>query len=325
MNDNLLVFQNVSKVFRRVGFGFLGKATVQALKDISFSLSSQPEVLALVGESGSGKSTICRLILGLEEPTSGEILYKGKSVSDWLRSNKKEYIKEVQIIFQDPYEVYNPFYRVDRVLWMAIKKFNIASGDEAERLIYESLEAVGLRPREILGRYPHQLSGGERQRIMLSRIYLIKPRLLVADEPVSMLDASLRAIFLDHLREFKKLGISSLYITHDLNTAYYIADRIMIIYSGRILERGPTEDVIKNPLHPYTKMLITSIPVPDPNKRWQDRVVIDVAKLQKVSGREAIGGCPFYNRCQFAMDKCEKDFPPTEKINNQEVNCFLYG
>jgi peptide/nickel transport system ATP-binding protein len=136
MNDNLLVFQNVSKVFRRVGFGFLGKATVQALKDISFSLSSQPEVLALVGESGSGKSTICRLILGLEEPTSGEILYKGKSVSDWLRSNKKEYIKEVQIIFQDPYEVYNPFYRVDRVLWMAIKKFNIASGDEAEILIY---------------------------------------------------------------------------------------------------------------------------------------------------------------------------------------------
>jgi peptide/nickel transport system ATP-binding protein len=136
----------------------------------------------------------------------------------------------------------------------------------------------------------------------------------VADEPVSMLDASLRAIFLDHLREFKKLGISSLYITHDLNTAYYIADRIMIIYSGRILERGPTEDVIKNPLHPYTKMLITSIPVPDPNKRWQDRVVIDVAKLQKVSGREAVSGCPFHNRCQFAMDKCEKDFPLTEKI-----------
>jgi len=324
MNDSLLTFQNVSKVFRRVGFGFLGRSTVQALKDVSFSLSSEPEVLALVGESGSGKSTICRLILGLEEPTSGEILYKGRSISDWLKNNKKEYIREVQIIFQDPYEVYNPFYRVDRVLWMAIEKFNIASGSEAERLIYESLEAVGLRPREILGRYPHQLSGGERQRIMLSRIYLIKPRLLVADEPVSMLDASLRAIFLDHLREFKKLGISSFYITHDLNTAYYIADRIMIIYSGRILERGPTEDVIKNPLHPYTKMLITSIPVPDPNKRWQDRVVIDVTKLQKVSGGETADGCPFYNRCQFAMDKCENNFPITKRVNNQEVNCFLY-
>lgn len=324
MNSSLLTFQNVSKIFRRVGFGFLGKAVVQALKDVSFSLSSEPEVLALVGESGSGKSTICRLILGLEEPTSGEILYKGRNVSEWLKNNKKDYIKEVQIIFQDPYEVYNPFYRVDRVLWMAIKKFNIASGDEANKLIYESLEAVGLRPREILGRYPHQLSGGERQRIMLSRIYLIKPKLLVADEPVSMLDASLRAIFLDHLRNFKDLGISTLYITHDLNTAYYIADRIMIIYSGRILERGPTEDVIKNPLHPYTKMLITSIPVPDPNKRWQDRVVIDVAKLQKLSSKELVSGCPFYNRCQFAMDICEKNFPPVKRINNQEVNCFLY-
>lgn len=324
MDNTLLAFHNVSKVFRRVGFGFLSRSTVQALKDISFSLSAEPEVLALVGESGSGKSTICRLILGLEEPTYGEILYKGKSVSEWLRNNKKEYIREVQIIFQDPYEVYNPFYRVDRVLWMAIKKFNITSGEEANRLIYESLEAVGLRPREILGRYPHQLSGGERQRIMLSRIYLIKPKLLVADEPVSMLDASLRAIFLDHLRNFKSLGISTLYITHDLNTAYYIADRIMIIYSGRILERGPTEDVIKNPLHPYTKMLITSIPVPDPNKRWQDRVVIDVAKLQKVSGRESVSGCPFYNRCQFAMDRCERNFPEAKRINNQEVNCFLY-
>lgn len=323
--ENLLELKNVVKIFTRASFELAKERVVYALSDVSFSMDIEPKVLALVGESGSGKTTICKLILGLEEPTSGEILYKGIPVSTWLRNDMKDYRREVQIIFQDPFETFNPFYRVDRVLWTVIQKFGLAKDkNEAESKIEESLEAVGLRPKEILGRYPHQLSGGERQRFMLARVYILRPKLLVADEPVSMLDASLRAVFLDHLKDFKKNGISCLYITHDLNTAYYISDYIMIIYAGKILEKGSVEEVIRNPLHPYTKMLITSIPVPDPTKRWTDKVKIDIAQLQKVSGRETIEGCVFYHRCNYAMDVCRDSSPSMKDVEDHEVSCFLY-
>ncbi|MGB9682614.1 MAG: ABC transporter ATP-binding protein [bacterium] len=321
----LLELKNVVKVFTRVNFSFSKEKVVYALNDVSFSMDREPKVLALVGESGSGKTTISKLILGLEEPTSGEIIYKGIPLSRWLREDQKGYRREVQIIFQDPFETFNPFYRVDRVLWTVIQKFNLVrDNNEARRKIEESLEAVGLRAKEILGRYPHQLSGGERQRFMLARVYILRPKLLVADEPVSMLDASLRAVFLDHLKEFRKDGISCLYITHDLNTAYYISDYILIIYAGKILERGPVERIISNPLHPYTKMLIDSIPIPDPNKRWTDKVNIDITQLQKVSGREIMNGCVFYNRCNYSMERCKDNIPPMKRIGEQEVSCFLF-
>jgi peptide/nickel transport system ATP-binding protein len=320
MSEKLLELKEVTKIFHKSGI--LEKRSVKAVDKVSFDVLSEPEVVALVGESGCGKTTICRLILGLETLTSGEIIYEGESVSKWLKENPKEYRKKVQIIFQDPYETFNPFYRADRLLTVTIKKFNLAKNqDEIKKMVFESLEAVGLRPREILGRYPHQLSGGERQRFMLARIYLIKPRLLVADEPVSMLDASLRAMFLDHLKEFKKLGISSLYITHDLNTANYIADRIIIIYAGRLIERGITEDVINNPLHPYTKDLISSIPVPDPKNRWKEKIEIERARL---SERINQNGCLYYNRCKYRMPKCETNFPPEFDVDNRKVSCFLY-
>jgi peptide/nickel transport system ATP-binding protein len=323
--ENLLELNGITKIFTRASFEFTKERVVYALNDVSFSMDIEPKVLALVGESGSGKTTICKLILGLERPTSGEIKYKGTPLSKWLRENLKEYRREVQIIFQDPFETFNPFYRVDRILWTVIQKFNLAKdNNEAKGKIEESLEAVGLRPQEILGRYPHQLSGGERQRFMLARVYILRPKLLVADEPVSMLDASLRAVFLDHLKEFKKNGISCLYITHDLNTAYYISDYIIIIYAGKILEKGTGEGVIRNPLHPYTKMLINSIPIPDPTKRWKDKVNIDITQLQKASGREDVKGCVFYNRCDYAMGKCKDNVPPMKKVENQEVSCFLY-
>ena len=323
--ENLLELKNVVKIFTRANFAFSREKVIYALNDVSFSMDAEPKVLALVGESGSGKTTICKLILGLEEPTSGEILYKGVPLYRWLKENLKEYRREVQIIFQDPFETFNPFYRVDRILWTVIQKFNLArDNNEAKSKIEEGLEAVGLRAREILGRYPHQLSGGERQRFMLARAYILRPKLLVADEPVSMLDASLRAVFLDHLKEFKRNGISCLYITHDLNTAYYISDYILIIYAGKILERGPVEGVIRNPLHPYTKMLINSIPIPDPNKKWSDKVNIDITQLQKVSGRETVDGCVFYNRCAYAMERCKDNIPPMKRVGEQEVSCFLY-
>ncbi|MGQ9631806.1 MAG: ABC transporter ATP-binding protein [bacterium] len=326
MTENLLEFKNVSKVFRRAGLELMKERTIQALDGVSFSMPAEPQIMALVGESGSGKSTLCRLILGLEEPTSGQMLYKGIDISQWLKKDQREYKREVQIIFQDPYGTYNPFYRVDRVLWTVIKKFDLAStGGESRHLIEESLEAVGLRPQEILGRYPHQLSGGERQRFMLARIYLLKPKLVVADEPVSMLDASLRAMFLDHLRDFKKLGISCLYVTHDLNIAYFIADRIMILCSGRIVERGETESIVKNPLHPYSQELISSIPNPNPEKRWKEQIRAEAVGLQKLREKGAGEGCIYYNRCRYAMPICEHNTPFLVKVKDQEVACFLYS
>jgi len=187
------------------------------------------------------------------------------------KAQARVFRREVQAIMQDPYEVYNPFYTVDHVFNMVMRGFGLATGRaEARRLIEEALEFVGLRPAETLGRYPHQLSGGQRQRIMVARAFLIKPRLVVADEPVSMVDASIRTMILDIMLRLKRdLGISFLYITHDLSTAYQVSDDILILYRGRVVEQGNAQQVIEHPQHAYTQLLINSIPVPDPDVRWQ--------------------------------------------------------
>ncbi len=327
MSTPLLELKNVTKVFRiGGGLGLFSMRTIKAVDSVSFSMpADKPLVTALVGESGSGKTTIARMILGLLKPTSGVILYKGRSVSQWLKEDRLEYYREVQPIFQDPYSIYNPFYRIDRVLKMTIKKFRLASNErEAERMIVEAMREVGLRPEDLLGRYPHQLSGGERQRFMLARILLIKPRLIVADEPVSMIDASLRAIFLDHLLSFKeKLGTSCLYITHDLNIASYVADNIIVLCHGRIVEEGPKDEVISDPLHPYTKLLLTSLPIPNPRQRWREE--IDLSTLETFKKIKAEKGCIFHARCPYATNACRERVPPLLEVKpGRKVACFLY-
>jgi len=327
MNEFLLELKNVTKIFKvGGGLGLFSKEVIKAVDSISFSIpSDKPSIVALVGESGSGKTTIARIILGLLEPTSGEVLYRGRSVSNWLKEDKLKYYKEVQAVFQDPYSIYNPFYRIDRVLELVIKKFNLASSqEEARDLMIKAMKDLGLRPEDLLGRYPHQLSGGERQRFMLARILLIKPRLIVADEPVSMLDASLRAIFLDQLASLKdKLGASCLYITHDLNIASYIADRIIVLCHGKIVEDGSKEEVIRNPLHPYTKTLIDSIPIPDPRRRWKEPV--DLTTLESFKKLKAEKGCIFSSRCPYAKEICKARMPTlTEVKPGRKVACFLY-
>lgn len=269
----LLQVNQLTKVFTA---GMLAKRQIKAVDDASFTIvGEKPQITALVGESGSGKSTILRAILGFIKPTSGEVLYKGKNVQELLKKDRKTFRKEVQVIFQDPYSIYNPFYRVDRVLELVMKKFDLAPGMDREALIEESLRNVGIRPEELLGRYPHQISGGERQRLMLARILLIKPRLLLADEPVSMIDASLRAIFLDILLDFKKkYEISSIYVTHDFNVAHHIADDVVVLCNGTIVEKGTIDEIVSKPLHPYTKNLINSIPIPDPTDRWKDKIEV---------------------------------------------------
>jgi len=249
-----------------------------AVADASFRLDANPpQVVSLVGQSGSGKSTIARNVLGLQKPTAGTITYGGKDIFKLNRAEYDEYRRNVQPVFQDPYSIFNPFYRVDRVLWKAVKKFSLASTREAgQTLIEESLQAVSLDPGRVLGRYPHQLSGGQRQRIMLARIHMLRPAFVIADEPVSMLDAQIRKLFLDILLDFQRdHGMTTLFITHDLSTVYYLGGQVMVITKGEIVERGPVAEVMHTPSHPYTRLLLDSIPQPDPDARWTTRITVD--------------------------------------------------
>ncbi len=267
----LIELREVTKVFG--GGGMLSQRQVVALNGFSQSIEAQPATItAVVGESGSGKSTMANLLLGLETPTAGEVLYNGKSLQKCSRHEWRLFRREVQAIFQDPYGVYNSFYKVDHVLTTPVRKFKMASSkEESRKLIDQALLAVGLRPEETLGRYPHQLSGGQRQRTMIARTLLLRPKIIVADEPVSMVDASLRVTILSNLLKLKRdFGISLVYITHDLATAYQISDHIIVLNKGVVVEEGDPEQVVKHPMHPYTKLLIGSIPQADPSRAWGD-------------------------------------------------------
>jgi peptide/nickel transport system ATP-binding protein len=268
----LLEMRHVGKSFR----GGRGRgAIVVALDDFSLALDeSLPRVVALAGESGSGKTTMANLVLGFLTPSHGEVLYRGRPVTQLRGRASTVFRQEVQAITQDPYSAFNPFYRVGRVFDTVIRNFPIASGpDDARAKVVEALEFVGLSPDRILAAYPHQLSGGERQRVMVARAFLLRPRLIVADEPVSMVDASIRATILElMLRMRNELGVSFLYITHDLSTARQIADELIILRRGLVVEHGDPGTVIEHPEHPYTRLLMSSIPIPDPDDRWQGRI-----------------------------------------------------
>ncbi len=288
----LLELRNVSQVF---GGGFLQQRKNVALRDFSLAIEPEPPTItAVVGESGSGKTTMARLLLGLETPTTGEVLYQGKDLRRSSRREWRVFRRDVQAIFQDPFGVYNSVYKVDHVLTTPIAKFRLArSREDGRRMIDEALRAVGLRPEETLGRYPHQLSGGQRQRTMVARTLLLRPKVIVADEPVSMVDASLRVTVLGNLLQLKQeFGISLVYITHDLATAYQISDRIMVLHRGKVVEAGDPEQVVKHPEHPYTKLLISSIPLPDPEQAWGDEMIAGdvVSAMPAGAGRAGLDG-----------------------------------
>ncbi|MBA30617.1 MAG: ABC transporter ATP-binding protein [Dehalococcoidia bacterium] len=283
---SLLQATNISKEY--VSGTFLKKRNL-ALKEISFSVEeTPPSITCIAGESGSGKTTMARLLAGLLDKSGGELLYKGKSLNKMNSEEKLTFKKEVQTIFQDPFEVYNPFYKVDHVLTTPLKKFGITSNkSDSDKMILSALEEVGLRPDETLGRFPHQLSGGQRQRIMVARAFLLRPKIIIADEPVSMVDASLRATILEELKLLReKHGISIVYITHDLTTAYQVADNILILYKGYLKEAGSVEVVINNPQHPYTKLLVDSIPQPDPDIKWGK---LDISATQELLETPGVG------------------------------------
>jgi peptide/nickel transport system ATP-binding protein len=324
-SQSLMEIHNATKIY---GGGFLQSGDqVIALQDFDLTIHEEPAMITTIaGESGSGKTTLANLILGFIGLTSGQILYKGQDVATMKGEQRLQYRREVQAVFQDPYEVYNPFYRVKHIFDLVIRRFNLAQNKrEARDVIGEALNVVGLRGEEVLEKYPHQLSGGQRQRMMVARAFMLKPRLIVADEPVSMVDASLRAMILDiMLRMRDEFNISFLYITHDLSTAYQIGDRIYILYQGSMAELGDTARVIENPKHPYVQLLIDSIPVPDPVQRWDTD--ISLPSEEELRG-QVEGGCRFYPRCPSRMDRCLIERPPLYRMDghDHEVACYLYG
>jgi peptide/nickel transport system ATP-binding protein len=267
---SLLDVRAIGKTYRSRGNLGAG-ADSYVLRDFSVRFEqSGRQVIALVGESGSGKTTAGRIALGLLTPTDGDVLYLGRPIREMPRRERKQFRRDVQAVAQDPYSAFNPFYRVGHIFHLAQRKLRMYATKAEERdAIEEALGFVGLEERDILARYPHQLSGGERQRLMIARALFVRPRLIVADEPVSMVDANLRLQILEIIERVRsELGISLLYISHDLSTVYKIASDIIVLHNGEVVESGPAHSVITNPSHPYTQLLIDSTPSPDPTVRW---------------------------------------------------------
>ena len=324
-NAPVLEIVNATKIYS-VGKGFGKKREVVALQDFNLTIPDRPATITTIaGESGSGKTTLANVVLGFTDITSGQILYKGVDTASMDAKQRLEYRRDVQAVFQDPFGVYNPFYRIEHVFNQVAHHFKLGAtpGERRER-IEEALNVVGLLGEEVLRKYPHQLSGGQRQRIMMARAYLIKPKLIVADEPVSMVDASLRAAILDvMLRLRDEENISFLYITHDLSTAYQVGDQIYILYQGSTAEKGSTTNVIDDPKHPYVQLLVDSVPVPDPDEKWDTDIELPDEEIMRAGDAK---GCRFYPRCPNRWDLCLEARPPLFEVEGaeHEAACYLY-
>ncbi|MGB7337271.1 MAG: ABC transporter ATP-binding protein [Phototrophicaceae bacterium] len=320
MSEMLLQVRNVTKTYQQ-----RGTTDVVALQDFHMNIPKAPATITTIaGESGSGKTTLANLILGFEDLSSGQILFEGKDIANASPAEKKNYRREVQAVFQDPFSVYNPFYRIQHVFNMVIGNFDLADNKTMARdMIEDSLNKVGLYGEDVLRKYPHQLSGGQRQRIMMARAYITRPKLIVADEPVSMVDASLRASILDVMMRLRDDGISFIYVTHDLSTATQIGDQIFILYQGAIAETGDSLKVINEPQHPYVQLLVNSVPMPDPEIRWEGTIELPAEEEMRTSSK---AGCRFYARCPHHMDKCLDAQPPLYQIDeiDHKAACFLH-
>jgi len=322
MSSNILLdVRKVTKIFNVGGIYFGEKLT--AVDDISLRfMDNEKTILSIVGESGSGKTTLAKMILGIEKPTSGSILYKGKDIFKLSKKEKKDFRKDIQPVFQNPYESFNPLRKIDEYFYSTAFKYLEVNRDSLEKVIEESLSIVGLDFERVKGKYPHEFSGGELQRVAIARALMTKPHLLIADEPVSMIDATLRMSILNIFFELKeKFHNSIIYVTHDLSTAYYISDYIMVMYRGSMIEYGNAREVLEKPLHPYTRILLESIPKSDPKLRWKEEIKLSGLEVKEF---EALG-CKFANRCPYATEKCFKERPPEIVLNGRKVRCWLYS
>jgi peptide/nickel transport system ATP-binding protein len=279
--------------------------------------------LSLVGESGSGKTTLGKVVLRLIDPTEGKIIFDGKDITDIKGEELRRLRRHMQIIYQDPYASLNPRMKIGETIKDPLIIHGLTSEEEAYKLVLNMLEKIGLTPsKHFYELYPRNLSGGQRQRVAIARAMITNPRFVVADEPVSMIDVSLRASILDLMIRFKReLDLSYLFITHDLAVSKYISDRIAVMYLGRIVELGGTDNIFKNPLHPYTRALISAIPVPYPRRREKISLEGEIP-----SGIDVPPGCRFHPRCPFKMDICLAEEPELRRIeDNHYVACYLHG
>jgi len=318
--DALLQIENLTRVFNsRSG---LSSRKVLAVDRANLTLSGdQHEILTIAGESGSGKTTLARMILGLVEPSAGRLLFKGQDVGHIKsRAQRRWFRQQVQPVFQDPFAAFNPLRRIEAYLYETVGNYGVAPRRTADEPIERALAAVGLSLREVKGRYPSELSGGQLQRISIARALITDPSLLIADEPVSMLDASLRMSIVNLFRDLKARQ-TVVYITHDLATAYYASDRVAIMLRGWIVELGPVQKVLGEPLHPYTQLLKGSVLEPDPRQKSSQRVSLTASEdstFMRV-------GCRFADRCPRVMDICRGVEPANIDVDGRTVKCHLYA
>ena len=326
MAENVLKIENLYKWYPQHSDKFLNrnKKNVQAVDGISLELNKR-ETLGIIGESGCGKSTLGKLILGLENPTKGKISIEGKDAIKYLKNDRLGFRKDFQIIFQNPFDTFNPRHKIGKILERALEIHKIEPNPEKRKeKVIKELEGVGLAPGEdFYERFPHELSGGQLQRVSILRAMMLKPKILVADEPVSMLDVSVRADIINMFSDMiKNQDTSIIFISHDIATTRYISDKIAVMYLGRIVETGTTEDIIQNPMHPYTKALISNCASIDVDEK-REPMKIDGEPPTPINPGP---GCYFAKRCPFATEKCFKEYPEFKTIENgRVVSCHLYA
>lgn len=321
MNEILMETKNLKKYFEIESNSIFSKkgkkGTVKAVDDINLVIP-KGKTISLVGESGCGKSTLGRSIINLIPATDGQTLFKGKNIYNLSKEEEVEFRKEVSIIFQDPYASLNPRMKVKDIIGEPLLTHGMKNKDERYKKVEELMKMSGLK-REYANRYPHQFSGGQRQRIGIARALALEPKLIVCDEAVSALDVSIQAQILNLLKDLQeKFGIAYLFISHDLSVVRHVSYEVNVMYLGKIVESGSSRDIFQSPIHPYTKFLISAVPIPDPERRNEDRELLEG---DIPSAMNPPSGCRFRTRCPYVSDICSEEVPELKERNGRKFAC----